>query len=286
MISIIRSPINGYGAKGEACRIFRFHEFVPILTDTKQIYTEPFAFTASVFWNVTCKSAVLNDINGEIMNFWEVALSKEYRQELYEKIAPIWIGDAWYEKLTKIVQETGDRVYRAILFYMCNRASFSGIQTDKFKYTFIHKTFEKDFTLWQSIIDRKFSFSTWTKDFRDFYENHLLQQHGSDEGRVRYYVYADPPYVQQGKNYLHNMTKEDHCQLAKYHNEIKENPDFFILISYDDDPLIWKLYDGWNIQKVSWKTGAKQRTADEYCELMISNRPFKRYTKMQSLTDF
>lgn len=279
----LKSPLSGYGSKSEACRIFKLHEFFPILTDYKQIYIEPFCFTASVFWNIQCKSAILNDIEGEIMNFWEVMLHK--RQELNEKILPIWIGDEWYNQLNQIINETNDPVYRAIRFYMCNRNSVYGIPTTQFKYSLVHKTFEKDFSQWQSIIDQKYSFATWNLDYRQFYEDHILTQHGEKDGRIKFYIYADPPYIEQGKNYLHNFTPDDHLQLAKYHNILKDNPDFFIIISYDDHPTIRELYKNWHIQQVSWKTGAKARKMNEYSELMISNRPFKRYTSQTNLSN-
>ncbi|RUT38704.1 DNA adenine methylase [Paenibacillus anaericanus] len=58
-------------------------------------------------------------------------------------------------------------------------------------------------------------------------------------------LFIDPPYYKQGKNlYLHYYKEEDHLELATLLDTLyKETPCADILVTYDDDPFIERIYD-------------------------------------------
>lgn len=59
-------------------------------------------------------------------------------------------------------------------------------------------------------------------------------------------IYADPPYVRKSFRYLKDFSYMDHHLLADKLNKIQRSK---VIVSYGDDPLVDKLYKGW--QKIT-----------------------------------
>lgn len=92
-------------------------------------------------------------------------------------------------------------------------------------------------------------------------------------------IYLDPPYVSNTKLdknsrlYKHNFEDNDHEELCDNIKNCKHK----IILSYDDNPLIRKLYKNFNIYKTSWiycgtssaKTHSKSKKTGK--ELIITN---------------
>ena len=87
----------------------------------------------------------------------------------------------------------------------------------------------------------------------------LIRQHG----RAGSLIYADPPYLHAtralGDNstrYSHEMTDDDHCQLAATLHQTQA----FVVLSGYDSPLYNELYGGWPCRrKVTTADGAGKR---------------------------
>lgn len=77
-----------------------------------------------------------------------------------------------------------------------------------------------------------------------------------------------------------------HVNQANYHNQLKDRNDYHILISYDDHPEIRKLYQSWYIKEISYKTSMQARKANEYSELLISNKPIEKYIPNHKLDKY
>jgi len=104
--------------------------------------------------------------------------------------------------------------------------------------------------------------------------NDLLEQEGEDV-----LVYLDPPYVintklnKNSRLYKHNFEMEDHDKLCENIKKCKHK----VILSYDDNPFIRKLYKGFNLGKTSWiycgtssaKTHSKTKKNGK--ELIITN---------------
>ncbi len=85
-------------------------------------------------------------------------------------------------------------------------------------------------------------------------------------------VYADPPYVRDtelspsSKLYEKGFSMEDHLRLKQCVDRCRHK----VVLSYDDHPLIRRLYGGYNVTSVSWTyTGNPNRITGR--ELLISN---------------
>lgn len=80
------------------------------------------------------------------------------------------------------------------------------------------------------------------------------------------WVYADPPYVEAGKDlYFHKFGLVDHVALAVDVRACKHK----VLLSYDDDPYIRHLYDGLTIYTVPVRY--RMRNPKRCRELLIRN---------------
>ena len=263
---IISSPLScGFGNKTVAIKQFGIDEFIPPLTNDKQIYIEPFMFSGSMFWNLqSVRSAILNDKFDLIWNFWNCVKNKH--EELIKELEYVWIGKKWFEEY----KQREDPIGKAVFLYLCLKGSVKGVIDFKFKYKYYVHPFEKDFTYFKEKMNNMSSLTIWDKDFRDLYE-HIMNK---KEGR-EFYIYADPPYVGI-VGYKLNFTEQDHIDLYQLHEKMKNLPNYYLYISYNDHPLIWKLYKNWYIIKVQWQKGSNNKINEE---LLISNRPLKRYNK-------
>lgn len=71
-------------------------------------------------------------------------------------------------------------------------------------------------------------------------------------------IYADPPWIGAGRNYLHEFTMLDHVMLSVMLTRFKHSK---IVIRYGDDPIIRQLYpesDGWTITEATSRTQANK----------------------------
>lgn len=78
-------------------------------------------------------------------------------------------------------------------------------------------------------------------------------------------VYADPPWVGAGRDYLHAFTEQDHRDLASLLNRFDDTT---VVIRYGDAPLVRELYSGWEIIEASSRTQSNKITG----ELWIVNQ--------------
>lgn len=93
-------------------------------------------------------------------------------------------------------------------------------------------------------------------------------------------LYADPPYLDsvrhsagRGNSYLHEMrTEDDHRELAEALRAARAT----VVLSGYDSPLYLELYDGWHRLELGAYTGNAAPGKGERAEVLWSNRPFPR----------
>lgn len=262
------SCLSLFGGKGRGCREFGLHQFIPPLTNNKIIYTESFFGTGVMFFQLPqCRTAVLNDKLDLIWNFWKVV--KEQSHEFEDEIKFVWVGKKYFDEYKK----REDPIGKAVYFYLMNRNSHKGIMEDTFRYkSFIHPL-TKNFQPWAEKLNSPASLTIFNSDFREVYNNLM----GNGSKNYSYVWYSDPPYYQQDR-YMIQFSEQDHLDLAKLHNEMKENPYHHLIISYNDCKFIRDLYKGWEMKSVEWSQGSLDNHEENNKELLISNRPLIRYT--------
>lgn len=262
------SPVAGYGSKYKACKQAGLHLYLPEFHSVKQVYIEPFCFSAVVFFNTKARCVILNDKDDYIYNFWNVIKSRY--NEFVKELEFVWIGKKWFEEY----QEREDDVGKAIFYYLCNKNNYAGIFSGKFKYKYYVRYLNKNLNYWKKRMDNTTSLTIWNLDFHDLYEK--LINKGGDRNSFIFYV--DPPYLMQGKHYHVQMSIQDHEDLLQYHEQLRLQDNTFILISYDDCEKTREMYDGWYIKEISFSSVAFARKANNYNEILISNKPFNKKT--------
>ena len=272
---VIKSPITGFGSKYRACREWGIHEYIPPMTANHQIYVEPFVFSGIMFFNIKCRTAIINDKLDLIWNFWKVV--KEQRETLESELEYVWIGKKWFDEY----QNRTDPIGRAVYFYLMNQASHKGIMESTFRYKPFNHPFTKDFKIWSDIMNAKASLTIWNLDFRDIFKK--IWDNGAEHWSFVWY--EDPPYYREGR-YLMNFTDQDHTDLHDLNQELKDNPYHHIILSYNKCDYIEELYKGWYTIDVTWNMPSRSE-GNDHKELLISNRPFKRYIDSpKKQTDF
>ena len=94
---MIPSPLYWFGGKFNTIRTYHIHEFFPPMTDHYHVFGEFFAGGFSMFLNVPCVSAVLNDLDENIYNFLLVLTTPSLYQAFDEKITRMFMGKQFFE---------------------------------------------------------------------------------------------------------------------------------------------------------------------------------------------
>lgn len=116
----IKSPIKWTG--GKAREIRHFEDYIP----KYNIYVEPFVGGGALFWHLQPCKAVINDINGHLINFY-LKLRDNYK--ILNELNQVHEHNIDYFK--NIVKDINDNTYdcnvkKASDFYYINRTCFSG----------------------------------------------------------------------------------------------------------------------------------------------------------------
>lgn len=74
-------------------------------------------------------------------------------------------------------------------------------------------------------------------------------------------IYADPPYIEKGAEYVHDFTDEDHSRLARSLSRFKSTR---VIVSYYDHPRVRELYSGsqWRIYSVPMPRNMRNQSGE------------------------
>jgi len=213
------------------------------------------------------KSEVLNDLDGELANFWRVI--KHRPAEFTEAVSWLMPSRELFDE-AKDLPGIGGEIRRAVQFYYVLRLSYGGRRVNP-SYGFKLKrrpdlwwATEKDEVL--RVIERLRGVwverLVWEQCIARFARKHS-----------RTFFYLDPPYRAPGaRSYRHWFTDEDHARLADVLRGIRHSQ---WLLSYNDDPFIRRLYRGRGVSFIRVRTrytvagGTKQGKIGH--ELLIAN---------------
>lgn len=78
-------------------------------------------------------------------------------------------------------------------------------------------------------------------------------------------IYADPPWVGAGRNYLHSFGEIDHRDLSE---QLRRFNEATVVVRYGDDPFIRSLYEGWTVIEAE----ARDQCNAMKGEIWITNR--------------
>lgn len=181
-------------------------------------YVEPFAGGLAVLLrkDPVGISEVVNDLNGELMNFYSVLQGEKSFAKFNRRVNVIpFAREEWKEsKQEEFEESTPSRVTRALRFFVCNRMSLAGRMTD---FTGVTKTrtrggMNAEVNAWMGAVEGLPEFHARIK--RVLIENRpaidLMQNHDV-KGSL---MYCDPPYPSSTRSspsvYEYEMSDKDH----------------------------------------------------------------------------
>lgn len=266
-MSVYYSPLRYPGGKAKIAPVLE----EMLKTSGRKIYAEPFCGGAGtglyVLMKSTAEKIILNDADFGIYCFWKSIL---YQTDAFIELVrntPVTIEE-WQNQRDIYANaesaESCDELSTGFATFYLNRTNVSGIlkagviggksQNGKYK---IDARFNRENLIKkiEKIAERKNDITVSNLDFEDF-----IAEYGRDA-----FMYFDPPYFIRGKElYTKYFTRKDHIRLRK---SLEHANDF--AVTYDNDPFIRKLYEGYAMQSFSLSYSAGTRK--EGNELMIAS---------------
>jgi DNA adenine methylase len=234
-------------------------------------YVEPFAGSACLFFALRPKTAVLGDINRELLHAYEVI--RQHPRIIYRMASSESRSQRRYYAIRKLVPEKLSDIERAARFVYLNRYCFNGVyRTNRAGQFNVPRG--KD----MGAIPSEKMFYRCSVALRDCelrsndFEDCLKDLKCGD------FVYLDPPYSNSQRKIYGEygygvFAPMDHDRLAKLLKRVDKAGASFLLSYCVDDTLIAMLSRRWNVQRVSVRRNVSgfahtRRTAEE---LLVSN---------------
>lgn len=228
-------------------------------------YVELFAGAAWVLFGKDADSSeaeVLNDLDGELVNFWRVL--KHRPAEFAERVSlALPSRELWNE--WKPLRGEGSEIERAVRFYVVIKCGFGGQRAAT---AFAAHPARRPTMRW---IDLREEFGAILGRLRQVWIEHLSWEEClAKYDAPRTFFYADPPYRCNGsKAYAHALDDSGHEALARTLLSAKGK----WLLSYNDDPWLERLYSkrGICIERVSVPHSIARSGRRRVQELLIRN---------------
>jgi DNA adenine methylase len=245
-------------------------------------YVEPFAGGFGIGIGLLCEdivpSAILNDVDTHIYNFWYAVLNDTENLLRLITDTPITIEERERQK-HNYRDANVDLLTDGFATLFLNRVNFSGVikggpiggldQSGTYK---VDCRFNKD-------------------DLRDKIEiiaglKHRIKLYNKDAGRLirmnlmrmksPMFLNIDPPYVIKGSRlYTNYFTEEDHIDLQKDISKYLGGDKYPWIITYDDCSLVRGLYKGFHMQEYGILHNAGGTVYGK--ELVITNIPIETF---------
>lgn len=261
----LRPPLRWPGGKRRLA-----NSILPHLSD-HQAYVETCCGGAAIFWAKPADASaceVLNDADGELINFYQVLHKRGKR--LAAEVDAMPYSRALFNRIHRESPAGGFR--RALRFWYLNRVAFG---SKRRKPSFGVCASHRPSVLPASILC---NLAATIERLRgvSFESLDLVRLLGMYD-RPTTLFYVDPPYYGLSQDYVCTFAEADHVRLA----EALANLQGHWLLSYNDCPQIRALYRGYprRRRRLRYTLGCNARTGRnpdrKAVELLLSNRPFK-----------
>lgn len=205
---------------------------------------------------------VVNDLYGDVVNVTRVLASVRWR-ELHERIDRTLMAYPLHEEakgrtagpcpVAPSIDDVGDEhLDRAYWFLLHSWQGINGVTGTGRGNMQVARRFTvgggHGAQRWQGVAD---SIPFWHRRLKDVLIDQMdccdLASRLADDGT--WCIYADPPYIVKGDNYVHDFTPEKHAELAAVLSAKKRTR---VVVSYYDHPEVRRLYrvgepGGWTL---------------------------------------
>jgi len=250
----LNSPIAWVGGKRQLRKYI-----VPLIPDDHKTYIEGFIGGAWVlFGKAPSETEVINDINGELANFWRVI--KQRHEAFCKEMQYLFSSREIFSVLKDLDRCYLSEVVRAARFYYLNKNSFGARGINVGAGPGRHRTinFEKLEANIEEVSRRISHVLIEQLDFRQ-----LIKKYDRPETLF----YLDPPYVDYPGCYEHDFTDRDHRDLAELLHGLKGR----FILSYNNHPLIKQLYRGYKMKNLDTRYSLNDKGNKRVVELLIAN---------------
>ncbi|HBF89380.1 MAG TPA: methyltransferase [Bacteroidales bacterium] len=254
----MKTPITYYGGKQMLVK------HLLLLIPAHRLYCEPFFGGGALFFaKPKSEVEVINDLNGEVINFYKVLktnfkeLEKEVKatlhsRELYNKAREIYKNPTKHSELK-----------RAWAFWTLTNQGFAGMITS----WGFGNTPSKE----KSLANKRDAF---TPDYADRLRtvqiecNDALKVMDRCDGKDTFF-YLDPPYFNSDMGHYKGYTEADYTKLLEKAAKLKGK---FLLSSYPSAVLNKFLKKHkWYVQKITKSVAVTKYTDKQKTEMMVSN---------------
>jgi DNA adenine methylase len=227
-------------------------------------YIEPFAGGAQVFFHKTPSPVeVLNDLDGEIVNFFRVC--QWHYEELLRYLRYLLVGRKVYEWLKAQDPRTLTDIQRAGRFFYLQKTSFGGLTLRQNYHYHIVNAPNYNPTRIPEIIAKAHQRLQRVQIESLPYEKILAKY---DRSTTLFYL--DPPYWRR-KWYRFNFSEQDFQLLQQRLSDIRGK----FVLSVNAHPDVRRLFGAFHIQTIETSYTAQKRAGNRYRELLITNFPTK-----------
>jgi len=262
----MKPPLTYYGGKQQLARL------ILGLIPKHRVYCEPFLGGAAIFFaKEPSKVEIINDTNGELINFYEV-LKRDFI--VLEKEVAISLHSRKLHKHAWVVYqnpELFDRIKRAWAIWMLANSSYGSMLDGSFGYP------RSSGGTTQALANKRANFS---EEYAIRLQNAQIECYDAlkvikSRDTVDTFFYCDPPYVGADQGHYDGYSQEDFNSLLSLLDTIKGK---FLLSSYRNKALsTYTKRNGWYTIEIKMACSVSGRCGTKLTkvEVLTANYPIK-----------
>jgi DNA adenine methylase len=250
----MRGPLSYIGGKNRLAK--QIIAMIPAHTT----YVEPFSGGAQVlFHKPPSEVEVLNDLDGEIVNFYRVC--QQHPEELIRYLKSMIVSRKWYELLKETPPAALTDIQRAARYLYLLKNSYGGMVVRQNYHLHVVQPpgFNPD-KLPETIAEVQKRLARVQIECLPY--ERVLKHFD----RAETCFYLDPPYY--GRNlYRHNLSPEDFAAMAKLLEKLNGK----LILSLNDVPEVRTIFRQFKIESVKLAYSAQPSSGRRYGEVLITN---------------
>ncbi len=254
----MKTPITYYGGKQMLVK------HLLVLIPDHRLYCEPFFGGGALFFaKPKSETEVINDLNGEVVNFYKV-LQTNY-SELEKEVKSTLHSRELFNKAREIYKNPSkhSELKRAWAFWTLTNQGFAGMVTS----WGFGNTPSKEKSLANKRDDFSVAYSERLRTVQIECTDALKVMERCD-GKDSF-LYLDPPYFNSDMGHYKGYTEKDYTQLLEKAARLKGK---FLLSSYPS-PVLNRFIKKhrWHVQKITKSVAVTKNTDKQKTEMMVFN---------------